>query len=146
VKRDASQDDICRAYRRLAKKLHPDLNPGDKAAEERFKQLTRAYAILGNGQKRVRVDRGEIDATASEQLCGRYYRDFAVETPTFTRAARALPTSPMRRAFSPRYLGALSVKACGLRGQDVHYRLEVCMRLWAELQDAERAACCTGGN
>ena len=65
VKRNASQDDIQKAYRRLAKKLHPDLNPGNKRAEEQFKEVSAAYDLLGDTDKRGRYDRGEIDASGA---------------------------------------------------------------------------------
>ena len=61
VERSASPDDIQKAYRRLAKKLHPDLNPGNKEAEERFKEVSAAYGLLSDADKRARYDRGEID-------------------------------------------------------------------------------------
>ncbi|UVK41013.1 J domain-containing protein [Mesorhizobium sp. AR10] len=77
VKRDASQKEIQAAYRRRAKKLHPDLNPGNKQAEQDFKDLSAAYEILRDEEKRGRFDRGEIDATGSEKPQRRYYRDFA---------------------------------------------------------------------
>jgi DnaJ-class molecular chaperone len=76
VKRDASQDEIRAAYRKLAKKLHPDLNPGDKAAEDRFKSVTAAHDLLGDPDKRARFDRGEIDPSGAERPQQRYYRDF----------------------------------------------------------------------
>jgi molecular chaperone DnaJ len=56
VSRDASQDDIRKAYRRLARKYHPDLNPGDKAAEEKFKAVSEANEILGDEKKRKMYD------------------------------------------------------------------------------------------
>lgn len=56
LKRDASADDIRKAYRRLARKHHPDLNPGDKAAEERFKKLQEAYDVLNDPQKKQVFD------------------------------------------------------------------------------------------
>jgi DnaJ-class molecular chaperone len=75
VSRDASQDEIKRAYRRLAKELHPDLNPDKPEVAERFKQVTAAYDILSDPERRARYDRGEIDATGQERP--RYqYRDF----------------------------------------------------------------------
>ena len=58
LKKDASQAEIQKAYRRLAKKLHPDLNPGNKQAEEQFKEVSAAYDLLGDAQKRARFDRG----------------------------------------------------------------------------------------
>ena len=77
VPRTASAGDITKAYRKLAKKLHPDLNPGDKAAEEKFKKITAAYDILGDAEKRGRYDRGEIDASGQERPQQHYYREYA---------------------------------------------------------------------
>lgn len=56
VKRDASAEDIRKAYRRLARKYHPDLNPGDKAAEERFKEIQEAYDVLSEPKKKKMYD------------------------------------------------------------------------------------------
>lgn len=56
VDRNASQEDIKRAYRRLARQFHPDMNPGDKAAEERFKEINEAYQVLSDPQKRRQYD------------------------------------------------------------------------------------------
>ena len=56
VSRDASQDEIRKAYRKLARKYHPDLNPGDKAAEEKFKSVSEANDILGDENKRKMYD------------------------------------------------------------------------------------------
>ena len=58
VDRKASQDQIKKAYRKLARQYHPDRNPGDKAAEERFKQISQAYDVLGDADKRKEYDRG----------------------------------------------------------------------------------------
>lgn len=77
VKKDASQEDIQKAYRKLAKKLHPDLNPGNKQAEEQFKEVSGANDLLSDPEKRARYDRGEIDASGAERPQQRYYRDFA---------------------------------------------------------------------
>src|SRR5579875_1680064 len=65
--RSASAEDIKRSYRRLAKKLHPDLNPGDRRIEQQFKEITAAYELLSDPAKRARFDRGEIDADGAER-------------------------------------------------------------------------------
>ena len=70
VARGASQDEIKKAFRKLAKDLHPDKNPGDKAAEDRFKRITAAFDLLGDAGKRAKFDRGEIDAEGREQFRG----------------------------------------------------------------------------
>ncbi len=57
VARDASEQEIKSAYRKLALKHHPDRNPGDSEAEERFKEAAEAYAVLGDSEKRARYDR-----------------------------------------------------------------------------------------
>lgn len=79
VARTASTDDIQKAYRRLAKKLHPDLNPGSKQSEERFKEVSIANDILSDKDKRKRFDSGEIDALGAERPRQQYYKDYAAE-------------------------------------------------------------------
>ena len=56
VAKDASEEDIKKAYRKLAKKYHPDMNPGDKDAEAKFKEASEAYAILSDAEKRKQYD------------------------------------------------------------------------------------------
>jgi DnaJ-class molecular chaperone len=79
VARTATPEEIRKAYRQLAKKLHPDLNPGDKRAEEQFKEVSAANDILSDPDKRKRYDAGEIDASGAEKAPpqGRYYREYA---------------------------------------------------------------------
>lgn len=78
VKRDASQKEIQAAYRKLAKKFHPDLNPGDAKAEEQFKAASAAYAILGDEEERARHDRIEAETKRAAQQSSRSYtRDYA---------------------------------------------------------------------
>ncbi len=57
VKKNAGADDIKKAYRKLARKYHPDVNPGDKSAEERFKEINEAYEVLSDEDKRGKYDR-----------------------------------------------------------------------------------------
>lgn len=77
VKRDVSEADLRTAYRKLAKKLHPDLNPGNSKAEDAFKKVATAYDLLSDPSKRALFDRGEIDAGGSERPRQPYYRDQA---------------------------------------------------------------------
>ena len=70
VSRGASADEIKKAFRKLAKELHPDKNPGNTAADERFKRITAAFDLLGDKEKRAKFDRGEIDADGREQFRG----------------------------------------------------------------------------
>lgn len=70
VSRGASADEIKKAFRKLAKELHPDKNPGNTTADERFKRITAAFDLLGDAEKRAKFDRGEIDADGREQFRG----------------------------------------------------------------------------
>ena len=65
VDRRASEQDLRRAYRKLAKQYHPDLNPEDEAAEEKFKAVTAAYELLSDPAMRASYDRGDIDAAGN---------------------------------------------------------------------------------
>lgn len=77
VKQDASPKDIQSAFRKLAKKYHPDLNPGDRKAEEVFKEISAANEILGDAEKRARFDRGEIDINGVERAPFHEHREYA---------------------------------------------------------------------
>src|ERR1051325_11628879 len=70
VPRAASQDDVKKAYRKLAKKLHPDGNKSDAKAAMKFAELNAAYEILGGDDKRKAFDRGEIDAEGKPRFRG----------------------------------------------------------------------------
>ena len=62
VSREASAAEIRKAFHKLAKSNHPDVNPGDKASEERFKRASAAFDLLGDADKRKKFDAGEMDA------------------------------------------------------------------------------------
>ena len=124
VKRDTSQEDIQKAYRALAKKLHPDLNPGNKQAEERFKEVSAAYDLIGDPQKRRRFDSGEIDASGAPSQQRPYYRDFA------DRASEAHPYQSdagfadfANEGIFSEIFGRGGHTSLRMRGQDLHYRL-----------------------
>ncbi len=70
VPRSAGADEIRKSFRKLAKQLHPDRNPGDAAAEERFKRVSGAFDLLGDPEKKAKFDRGEIDADGRETMRG----------------------------------------------------------------------------
>ncbi|MCQ2380163.1 MAG: molecular chaperone DnaJ [Victivallaceae bacterium] len=65
VSRNATQDELKKAYRKLAVQYHPDKNPGDKAAEEKFKEISEAYDVLGTPEKRAEYDRYGHEAYTS---------------------------------------------------------------------------------
>ena len=67
----ASDSEIRAAFRSLAKQYHPDRNPGDKASEEKFKEVAAAFDILGDSEARKKFDRGEIDADGRERAAQR---------------------------------------------------------------------------
>lgn len=133
VAKTAKAADITKAYRKLAKKLHPDLNPGDKSAEERFKTITAAYDILKDEEKRGRYDRGEIDASGQETPQQRYYREYAggQEGARYRSTAGYEDIGAFSDLFGDLFgeRGGMGRGAGGrrfsMRGQDAQYRLEV---------------------
>jgi DnaJ-class molecular chaperone len=135
--RDASQDDVTKAYRRLAKESHPDLHPGDKAAEERFKELSLAREILSDPEKRARYDRGEIDATGAERPRQEFYRGYA-EGPAggrYTQTEIFGDGAGLEDIFADLFGGrAREGRTIRMRGPDVSYTLEV------DFLDAARGA------
>lgn len=123
----ASHAEIQAAYRKLAKKLHPDLNPGDKAAEEKFKEVSGAWDMLGNAEKRKRFDAGEIDATGAERPPQQpFYRDFA----DANRGGAYADDSGFgdfmdgEGAFAELLRRSQQARA-NRRGEDLHYRLPI---------------------
>lgn len=121
----ASADDIQKAYRKLAKKLHPDLNPGDKSAEERFKEVAGAYDLLSDPEKRKRYDAGEIDETGAERPQHPYYRDFAgSDFGHYSSSDGYADFAEGDDPFADLFRRSAQARA-NRRGQDLHYRLSV---------------------
>ncbi|WP_407524451.1 DnaJ C-terminal domain-containing protein [Methylobacterium oryzisoli] len=126
VDRTASADTVKKSYRKLAKMLHPDLNPGDKAAETKFKDVTAAYDLLSDPEKRARFDAGEIDASGAERPQHRYYRDFSGEDEghAYTSASGFADFADGDDAFAELLRRAQRARA-NQRGADRHYRLPI---------------------
>lgn len=146
VARDADAAAIRNAYRKLAKKNHPDLNPGDSAAEERFKRISGANALLSDEGLRARYDRGEIDGAGDPRAPAHpRYRDFAEGMAAHGGASGGAPgggawqTSGQRAGgwtpdewgdifggmFGERGAGGAGSAAGPRRGHDEHYALAV---------------------
>ena len=128
VKPAATQDEVRKAYRTLAKKLHPDLNPGDRQAEEKFKQVAAAYDLVGDADKRARYDRGEIDAAGNERPRERYYRDFqsaGADQHAYSDSAGFADFAESEDILKEMFGRGGGEGRFRMRGQDVLYRLPV---------------------
>lgn len=126
VPKSSSAEDIRKAYRKLAKELHPDVRPNDKASAERFKRVTAAFNLLTDTEQRGRFDRGEIDADGNERpqfQPGAGFGGFA--------GARAQARGQQRGDVFEDLFDGLFSRGGGQRGfgqqrgEDVRYRMEV---------------------
>jgi len=125
VAKNASQEDIQKAYRALAKKFHPDLNPGNKEAEAKFKELSAAYDLLGDAEKRGRFDRGEIDESGAERPPRDFYRDHAGgPSDRYTSDPGFSDFSGADDIFAELFRRGRRSNV-RMRGQDAHYKLDV---------------------
>lgn len=126
VTREATQDDIRKAYRRLAKKNHPDLHPGDKGAEAHFKEIASAYDIVGDEKKRARFDSGEIDASGAErqQPEREFYRQHAEAGPGFRYERSWSGSEQDGTDLFAELFGARSARTTA-QGSDVRYTFSV---------------------
>jgi DnaJ-class molecular chaperone len=122
---DASADEVQKAYRRLAKKYHPDLNPGDPKALDRFKAISSAYGLLSAPEKRARFDSGEIDASGAERPQPRYYRDFAADSAEQPYTSDAGFADFMDQDILAELLRRGSQTRAPMPGRDLRFRLSV---------------------
>ena len=129
VDRSATDKEIKDAFKKLARKLHPDLHPGDNEAERKFKDVSAANDLLKDKEKRRRFDAGEIDASGAERPKERFYRDFADGPAYASHAAQDGFANNeeleefLAKAFSDR--GHRAQRSFRARGQDVSYALPV---------------------
>jgi DnaJ-class molecular chaperone len=131
VARNASDAEIKKVYRALAKKLHPDLNPGDQEIEERFKAVSAANDFLRDSERRRRYDAGEIDATGAEKPERTFYRQYA-DTGARHRyepeGGSADFSDLFERAFghgSDRAGAGAESRPIRFRGANLHYHLAI---------------------
>jgi DnaJ-class molecular chaperone len=125
VARSASLEDIRKAYRGLAKKLHPDLNPGNREAEERFKEVAGAYDILSDKDKRRRYDDGEIDATGAERPPQHFYKDYASQSDSAYANSAGFADFAESDDILAEFLKQQVHARANPRGPDLSYRLSV---------------------
>ncbi len=128
VARSATDDEIKKAYRKLAKSLHPDINASDPALEERFKAVSAAYAFLRDSEQRRRYDAGEIDASGAETVDRTFYRHYA-------DSGRENPYQPegnfedlgdiLSRAFGRDGKMGGGAARSQMRGADLSYHLKI---------------------
>ena len=125
VPRSASAEDIKKSYHKLAKKLHPDLNPGNKKAEQSFKEVSAAYDLLSDPAKKGRFDRGEIDPSGAERQQQPYYKTYAEGDEGARYRRFDGDESPFADdLFADMFRGA-GRQGFRARGADVSYSLEV---------------------
>ncbi len=131
IKKTATDDEIKKAYRKIARTSHPDLNPDDKTAEARFKAASIAYDLLKDPETRARFDRGEIDASGAERQERKFYRDYAEAPGNPYRSHRADEFPDVSDIFAE-FLrqkgqtgGARAGQGFRAGGTDLRYSLEV---------------------
>jgi len=134
VEKTASEDEIRKAYRKLAKEHHPDLNPGKKDVEEKFKAINAAHELLSDKEKRAKFDRGEIDASGAEvHPERRFYRDFGEDfgrskyRPNFEGGGFEADdlSSIFEELLRQRGGPGGGAREFAMRGQDARYQLAV---------------------
>jgi len=130
VKRDASEREIKQAYRRLARKYHPDVNPGDKDAEARFKEINEAYEVLSDKEKRQKYDRYGEQWQYAEQFAGaggrqNVYWDFGQGGSQGFQFDESDLDSLFGGLFGGSRTGTFTRRARTRRGRDIEYPVSV---------------------
>ncbi len=128
VQRTADEAAIRAAYRKLAKRHHPDLNPGKPEAAERFKEISTAHDLLSDPDKRARFDKGEIDAAGNEVFKDRgFYRDFgdAPGRERYRASSSGFTQDDIDAFFSQAFGGRQGGQGFQARGSDAQYMLTI---------------------
>ena len=126
VKKDSPEDEIKKAYRKLARKYHPDVNPDDKQAEAKFKEISEAYAVLSDKEKRAQYDRlgKEFTFEGNPFEGGGFAFDFGIpfgEGRTRTRSSRRGRGQPtdVRDIFSELFGGTAGFEEAPRKGSNI---------------------------
>lgn len=130
VGREASSGEIKKAYKKLARKFHPDLNPGDKAAESRFKEISEAYEVLSDPQKRQKYDRFGTASDFAGGGAGGPQQTYGFDGFDFTESASPFGSTSFRDIFSELFRNPFTqAESAGYteadRGEDIQYAVNL---------------------
>jgi molecular chaperone DnaJ len=134
VKRGASEKEIRSAYRKLARKYHPDVNPGDQAAEAKFKQINQAYEVLSDAEKRKKYDKygdkweyaDQIEEMQRRQSAGDYFRRAGTAGgPTGSQDFDVGDLSDLGDIFGGIFRGRSRRQSLKRKGEDLEYPIEI---------------------
>ncbi|MCM2349037.1 MAG: J domain-containing protein [Bacteriovoracaceae bacterium] len=129
LSKNADQEDIKKSYRKLAKKYHPDLNPGNKEAEKKFKDVSHAFDMIGTSEARAKYDRGETDEQQQQQ-----YKDFMKrgQRPSYYdtqheggRYSYSFGEDFGGEDFFENLFGRSRGHHMDFPGEDIHYKMEI---------------------
>lgn len=142
VSKTASDDEIRKAYRNLAKKYHPDLNPNNKEAEQKFKKVSVAYGLIGTKEAREKFERGELDEQAADARfrSGPFYHDSQESGGRYTNYYEG-DNEDFFKAFFSEFRGKTG--RIDMPGQDHLFRMEIDLK--DAVLGAEREIMLAGG-
>ena len=120
IKRNASTEEIKKAYRKLARKYHPDVNPGDKKAERKFKEISEAYSVLGDAKKRKEYE--QFGAFKSSYAGAHNFANFSFNGFDFSHFGDNIFKDLFSRFVreEPYYYEQEPIK-----GEDIHYTINI---------------------
>lgn len=125
VARTATPDEIKKAYRKLAKKLHPDVNPGNTRVEQQFKEVSGAHDLLSDPVKRGQFDRGEIDASGAERPSHGFHRGPGSRASERSQSFEIDDELPIDDLFASLFGQRRGGRNMRMRGADATYTAEV---------------------